>query len=473
MLVEIHDRGASLSIGHAQFGTPLHSGVPAADLEEERWTTPPGHRSPTRRSARTSRRRSAARRPTRTWTTSIPTRTTLTATPTTRTRSAGALRRCIEPVGEGEFLAEHWERRPLVVERHEPGRFDDLLSEAEVERLVTSGGLRFPGFRLVKAGEQLAVRDYTTEIPWRPSSFTGTADVDRVLDAWERGATIVLQGLHLHRPELGAFCRSLERTLGHPAQVNAYYTPRAAQGLPVHHDTHDVFVLQVSGEKRWLVYEPALELPLRNQKYTAEMGGPGEPVHDLVLRPGDMLYLPRGWLHEALTSDSDSLHLTVGVNVVTWLDAFKWALEECGDELVFRRSIGDGDVNELVDVLRARLTTDAVERRAAQKLARTRRPIRDGQLSQLRAIEELDVDTEVELRETVLAYASEHNGSFELTFDGKEVAFPARIRDEVSWVLERDDPFTAADLPGDLDDESRLVLVRRLVREGLLRISAA
>jgi hypothetical protein len=294
-----------------------------------------------------------------------------------------------------------------------------------------------------------------------------------VLAEWERGATIVLQGLHLHRPELGAFCRSLERTLGHPAQVNAYYTPRAAQGLPVHHDTHDVFVLQVSGEKRWLVYEPALELPLRNQKYKAEMGGPGEPVHDLVLRPGDMLYLPRGWLHEALTSDSDSVHLTIGVNVVTWLDAFKAALEECGDELGFRRSIRDGDADELVDLLRGRLTADAVERRTAEKLARTRRPIRDGQLSQLRAIEELDVDTEVELRETVLVHVSEHNGSFELTFDGKEVAFPARIRDEVSWVLERDDPFTAADLPGDLDDESRLVLVRRLIREGLLRISAA
>ncbi len=294
-----------------------------------------------------------------------------------------------------------------------------------------------------------------------------------MLDEWERGATIVLQGLHLHRPDLGAFCRSLERTLGHPAQVNAYYTPRAAQGLPVHHDTHDVFVLQVSGEKRWLVYKPVLELPLRNQKYTAEMGGPGEPVHDLVLRPGGMLYLPRGWLHEALTSDSDSLHLTVGVNVVTWLDALKAALEECGGELGFRRSIGDGDADELVDLLRGRLTADAVEHRAAEKLARTRRPIRDGQLSQLRAIEELDVDREVELRETVLVHASEHNRSFELTFDGKEVAFPARIRDEVSWVLERDDAFTAADLPGDLDDESRLVLMRRLIREGLLRISAA
>ena len=70
--------------------------------------------------------------------------------------------------------------------------------------------------------------------------------MDQILAEWERGATIVLQGLHLTSPSVAAFCRSLEETLGHPAQANAYYTPRHAQGLPVHHDTHDVFVLQRS-----------------------------------------------------------------------------------------------------------------------------------------------------------------------------------------------------------------------------------
>jgi bifunctional lysine-specific demethylase and histidyl-hydroxylase MINA len=357
-----------------------------------------------------------------------------------------------------------------VVERDERGRYDDLLSEEEVERIVCSGGLRHPGFRLVKAGEQLSVRDYTADIPWRPSGFTGAADVDRVLAEWERGATIVLQALHLSRPELGAFCRSLEQTLGHPAQVNAYYTPRAAQGLPVHHDTHDVFVLQVSGEKRWLVYEPALELPLKNQKYTRELGEPGPSVHDLTLRAGDMLYLPRGWLHEALTSESDSLHLTVGVNVVTWLDAFKAALEECGDEVAFRRSIEHGEADELVEQLRSRLGRDDVQRRAAEKLARTRRPLRDGQLTQLRALEELDLDTEVE-RRSALVRVAERNGSVVLAFEGKEVAFPAHAADEARGALELEEPFTAADLPGALDEDGRLVLVRRLVREGLLRIS--
>jgi hypothetical protein len=417
------------------------------------------------------------RRRTPTWTTPTPIRTTPTPTPTLTTPTASALRsalsRCIEPVGEAEFLAEYWERSPLVLERVEPGRYDDLLSESEVERIVCSGGLRYPGFRLVKAGEQLAVRDYTADIPWRPSSFTGTADVDRVLAEWEGGATIVLQALHLFRPELGAFCRSLEQTLGHPAQANAYYTPRAAQGLPVHHDTHDVFVLQVAGEKRWLVYEPALELPLKDQKYSAELGEPGEPVHDLVLRPGDMLYLPRGWLHEALTSASDSLHLTVGVNVVTWLDAFRVAVEECGDDVGFRRSFQRGDADELVETLRSRLSPREVERRARERLARTRRPIRDGQLAQLRALADLDLDTEVERRGTVLAALAERDGSLVLVFERKEVAFPAHAGEELRAVLERDEPFTAGDLAGSLDDDSRLVLVRRLVREGVLRITEA
>jgi hypothetical protein len=339
---------------------------------------------------------------------------------------------------------------------------------------VSSGGLRYPGFRLVKAGEQLRARDYTLDIPWRPTPFTGTADVEQVLAEWERGATIVLQGLHLTKPSIAAFCRSLEETLGHPAQANAYYTPRHAQGLPVHHDTHDVFVLQVSGEKRWLVYEPAWELPLKHQKYSEELGEPGPPVEDRVLRSGDVLYLPRGWLHEALTSDTDSLHITVGVNVVTWLDAFKAALDEVGDEVGFRRSWQSGDgTDELIETLRGRLGAEDVARRARESLIRSRRPIRDGQMAQLRALEGLEPGSRVERRPTVLADLVEQNGGVSLVFEGRDVTFPAHVAEELEAIVRSDEPFTAAELPGSLDDAGRLVLVRRLVREGFLQLSEA
>jgi lysine-specific demethylase/histidyl-hydroxylase NO66 len=310
------------------------------------------------------------------------------------------------------------------------------------------------------------------DVPWRPTAFTGTADVERVLAEWERGATIVLQGLHLTRPSVAAFCRSLEETLGHPAQANAYYTPRAAQGLPVHHDTHDVFVLQVAGEKRWLLYEPVLELPLKNQRYSHDLGEPRESVADCVLRPGDTLYLPRGWLHEALTSETDSLHLTIGINVVTWLDAFKAALEELGGDVRFRRSWqSDGAVDELLSALRERLGRDEVEQRARAKFVRTRRAIRDGQMRQLRALDELDSQTEVERRPTVIADLAERDDSVSLVFEGREVTFPPHVGEELAAVVTAASPFTPAELPGSLDTPSRLVLVRRLVREGFLRIS--
>jgi JmjC domain len=389
-----------------------------------------------------------------------------TATATARTR-ASALARCIEPVGAEEFLTGYWEQKPLVVRRDEPGRFDELLSREDAERLLSSTALRYPAFRLVRAGDQLDPHSYTKDLGWSPEPFTGTIDVARVAAEFEAGATIVLQALHHNWHRLAVFCRELEATLGHPVQANAYYTPRSAQGLAVHHDTHDVFVLQIAGEKRWLVYEPRLELPLAGQKYDRSLGEPGEPVEDVTLRPGDTLYMPRGWLHEGLTSDSDSLHLTIGVKLYTWLDAMRAALEDCADEVEFRRSADDGGGEALLELLRSRLSPEAVERRRRRRFVKSRRPVLGDQLEQVRALDSVGPDTEVERRPTVIF---DLDGS-ELSFEGKTISFPERVREEVEFVAVAEGPFTAADLPGDLDDEGRLVLVRRLIREGFLRFA--
>jgi ribosomal protein L16 Arg81 hydroxylase len=326
---------------------------------------------------------------------------------------------------------------------------------------------------LVRADAKLAPGDYTLDLPWRPTSFADSADVPEVLRQFDSGATIVLQALHLSHPPLGEFCRLLEAELGHPAQANAYFTPRDAQGLSVHHDTHDVFVLQVAGEKRWLVYEPALELPLRDQRYSAALGEPDDPTHDLTLQPGDTLYLPRGWLHEAVTSDTDSLHLTIGLNVYTQLDALRAALDSCADDLRFRRSVpSDGQLDEtLLDRVRERLDNVDVTRRMREKLVRTRRPVLGDGLTQLRALDELDTLTEVERRPTVMSELRSDEHGVSLTFEGTTLLFPAHVHTELEFVTAAEEPFRLLDLPGALDDESRLVLARRLVREGFLRIT--
>ncbi len=382
-----------------------------------------------------------------------------------------ALARCLDPISADTFFAEHWEQRPLVVRRDEPGRFDDLLSEADVERLVCSTAIRYPAFRLVREGGQLDLGAYTATVPWRPA-FTKTVDVPRVLAEWEAGATIVLQALHVNWHPLAVFCRQLEDALEHPVQVNSYSTPRGSQGFAVHHDTHDVLVLQVAGEKRWLLYEPLLELPLKHQRYSKALGAHGEPTDELVLGAGDTLYLPRGWLHQAETSDTDSLHLTVGINAYTWLDAAKAALTPLEQDADLRRGVAAGGdaADEISELLRAQLGADAVARRRRRRFLDTRRPIREDGLAQLRALERLDIETPVERRETVIADLEENDDGVGLVFEGRELRFPARARDEVLACFEAEEPFRPSELPGDLDDAGRLTLVRRLVREGFLRV---
>jgi hypothetical protein len=338
--------------------------------------------------------------------------------------------------------------------------------------MITEPGLRRPGFRLVKAGEQLEASAYSKNVSWRPTPFTGMAEVPRVLDEIDRGASVVLQGLHMTWHPLAVYCRELEARLGHPAQANAYLTPRRSQGLPVHHDTHDVFVLQVSGSKRWLVYEPVLELPLRDQRYSPDSGGPGETVLDVVLGAGDTLYLPRGWLHQALTSEDDSLHLTIGVTVVAWISALRAALDRCADDVEFRRSVpADGrGGEELLERLAARLDPADVAAAARDRFVRGRRPIRESGLAELRALDDLDAATLVERRRTVIADLFGREGGVALVFEGKCIAFPAHVRPQLEYVLDAAGAFAAADLPGKLDESGRVVLVRRLVREGFLRL---
>jgi hypothetical protein len=101
------------------------------------------------------------------------------------------------------------------------------------------------------------------------------------------------------------------------------------------------------------------------------------------------------------------------------------------------------------------------------KLIDTRRPILEGQLSEVRALADLTLESPIERRATVIFDLEETT----LSFEGKELRFPAHIEQELRFVVEAVEPFRPADIPGELDEPGRLVLVRRLVREGFLRVT--
>jgi ribosomal protein L16 Arg81 hydroxylase len=226
----------------------------------------------------------------------------------------------IAPIEPAHFFAEFWEKRPLVISRQSPDYYSDLCSLADVDRILSSSDLRYPAIRMVRHGPDLPTNAYTRDLRSRRFVFAGVGDTDRILLEYQRGATILLQRVERSWPPLTALCGSLEQVFYHPVDANAYLTPASSQGFGVHYDTHDVFILQLTGSKHWRLYEAPLRLPLESQPFDQLDVNPGPLSQQIDLHAGDLIYLPRGTFHEALTSTCSSLHVTVAITPHRWAD---------------------------------------------------------------------------------------------------------------------------------------------------------
>lgn len=400
---------------------------------------------------------------------------------TASTSSNPAIERCVgDPAA---FVRDHWAKAPLLRRGAGPHGFDDLLSLDDVDRILSTTSPRAPAFRMVKDGKPLPPSAYTRSGRMGSVPLSDLADPGRIFDQFYGGATIVLQSLQRSWAPLTTFSRQLELFLTHPVQVNAYLTPPASRGLGVHHDTHDVFVLQVHGRKLWQVWDAAVPFPLGHQKQLPPGAeSPTEaPQVDAELAPGDCLYVPRGFRHAARTAETASLHLTVGMLTRNWNDLLREVVELATEEAWFRESLPVGfaddpaaleaSLAERVEELRRfldKVDLAKVAEGAGRRFWANRPPPLEGQLRALLTLEELDDDTVLGRRPGATWRLSVTGGRLRLLLGDRTLAMPATLEPAVRQLLEAD-RCTPAELAGHLDGPSRLVLARRLVREGLLR----
>jgi ribosomal protein L16 Arg81 hydroxylase len=254
--------------------------------------------------------------------------------------------------------------------------------------------------------------------------------------------------------------------------VNAYVTPPGSQGFAAHEDSHDVFVLQAFGRKHWEVWQRGIR--------PATSGRTPHPLLSIELAPGDCLYIPQGTVHAARTQDAVSGHLTIGVHVKTWADLLRDALATAGDEDALRERVPAG-WHRNVDSLIAQ-TTDRLadfrrwlEKRdpaemAGQMVERfltTRPPFLAGSLQGLVEVGSLNDQTRVRRLRGSVCELAERNGWLLVYLGDRALRMPLRAGPAMRFVGDREG-FTVGELAQFLDESSRLVLVRRLIREGLL-----
>ena len=387
-----------------------------------------------------------------------------------------ALARAVH-VDAATFAAEHWSRTPVLSRAKQlPVTFEDLLSPADVDELVAERALRTPFFRTVSEGGGLPTPVRTVTAGAR--RIGDLVDGDGLATQYADGATLVLQSVHRMHPPVARFCRELAAELGHATQCNAYVTPGGEhQGFDFHHDTHDVFVLQVSGKKRWIVHEPVVRLPLASQPQAgAHLVADGaEPLMDVELEAGDALYLPRGYVHAALTTDEHSVHLTVGVLSTTWYDVLLDAVSLAGDEESFRDALPVQPLASLdvADLLRRaaafleQLPPGQVEAVVTRRLQRDVpvEPLR--LLAQTAAGRDLTPTTALRPRRGLATSLRTDGEQVVVVLPGRTVALPALASPALQRLLEG--PCCPADLLlGGLDEAGALVLARRMLRESVV-----
>jgi len=209
----------------------------------------------------------------------------------------------------------------------------------------------------VFTGGQLAQLDDVQRMGGKSSLAVVAASI-------RRGATIRVRDIQKFDARLNRFAGEIQRLFAAQSQINVYLTPPAESGFPPHFDTTDVFILQCVGRKQWTVfhdYVDRTELPLMDTPWEPDRYKPAAPGEDMTLCPGDILYLPRGTMHQAFCTDRESLHLTIGLVPMTYADLLARELRRiAGTDVELRRRVpwsagsGDKELGALTDRVRAR-----------------------------------------------------------------------------------------------------------------------
>lgn len=361
------------------------------------------------------------------------------------------------------FLDEWYEKRPLHLPRNRPTWYEAWLTLRSFAEVLTRADAEFLQLKAVRNGASQLV------------------PLQKALEAFAGGQTVEANRLHLLHPPMAALCRELEKFFYHPFESAVHLTPPRNRGRQPRFHVHDVFILQAHGARRWKVYDPPIELPLAEQWAPVQLDPSSAPVLDAVMQAGDMLYLPRGYVHEEVTAPGHtSLHLSLTLLGLTWRDALIMTVQAAArDEAKLRRTVPFGQhpglvaqvptaLNETMEIMAARFHEAPLA--AAEEAFVRGRPavLADFEIPGLFA--PIELESTVRAHPMVIFSVKSVDDHFIVAFHGKQLKLTVQARPMLDRLL-AGEPVQVRDLPG--ADGDKLALARFLHAEGLLQRVAA
>lgn len=391
-----------------------------------------------------------------------------------------------------QFLSECWQKKPWYVDRGQANYFKYLISKEEYHAILDTYGGR-EDFTVSVMGSHIDAPSMNNAR--KPKSFwTG----DRIREAFTKGATIRIGNTAQYVKAIKQLQQHFEARLHTDVNINLYHTPPNSRAFGAHFDDHDVFIVQISGKKVWKIFSPHQPSPVevlrrgRSTWISRELPGktkmrilpPIEKEQELLLEAGDLLYVPRGHVHQVFTQDEESMHLTVAAPVVTWYEVVIHALmETLKTSEGMREALPAGFAekpfsekyyHEMIAKVKEELNKNLTPKNMLASLDEmskrfliTRDPVREEVVESI----ELSVESKVRIRADMSYRLEETLTEVILYFFGGYVIFPIRASSMLTYILEQK-VFVVKNLPTQMTDKSRLYVTEKLIAEGFLEIEA-
>jgi mannose-6-phosphate isomerase-like protein (cupin superfamily) len=382
-----------------------------------------------------------------------------------------------------EFRTNYFDRQHLIFRKELRNSIVPLvMSVHDLDDLVSMRNIPSSEIRVFRENTMTEPFEYTRTFSTPDGLYARVLDPERISMILDRGMTMTIRRIERFWEPAAIAVSRLVAELGRPVWINVFITPPGSQGLLPHYDTHDVFSVQVIGTKIWQVSPQVRPKPLRNEVWALQ--SPERRANFLAAYPldsevelleGDILYVPRGVLHQAKSTSKISVHLTIAIDNGTVKDMLD-ALVKTADTDWFREPIWPlGESIELPDakdlalhlangqnLTGARLKWDAGIAAGGDTFSGSARPF-----EQIVNLTSLCEDSMIVLRDGV-HYRLESDGeSTLLLLQRRKVRIPAMSPTAVKRFLPKT-PTLVAGVDGAESIGVRLKLVDLLVQAGVL-----
>ena len=229
-----------------------------------------------------------------------------------------SLSELLHPITPDVFYSRYYDRQPLHIPADGTAQKDSLFGWDDFNDLLNRPGQWTPqSLKLVHNTQPVPMDRYCREVLTAQGRMP-QPDPRKIELFLARGASLVADDVGPLHPAIAQLSVALSQEFAAQIGANIYCSFKNVQAFGPHLDLHHVFAVQVEGEKVWRLYRNRIadivEMPASGsdlpQWFRANCG----PLEqEITMKPGDVLYLPRGWFHDALAKDGASLHVTYSV----------------------------------------------------------------------------------------------------------------------------------------------------------------